>query len=110
MTVAPVGALVVHVDSGRVAIVGHPVRLQLQQDVDDDSAREEPVEPRRVELVDEVVEPDWPSALQSRQQVDDAQRREGIVGLGKDGRSERRVREARRRRTEAERPGRRRTR
>ena len=68
-------------DAGAVAIVGHPVRLELERDVGDDRDREQPVEIGRVEPVDDVGESDRRAALEPGQQVDDADGRERVARL-----------------------------
>ena len=88
MSVGPYGPSSSSDDAGRVPVVGHPVRLELEQHVDDDRAAEQPVEVGRVELVDEVVEADRAAALEPGDEVDDAERRERVAGLGDDRRAE----------------------
>ena len=80
VTVGPAGA-VDELDPGRVAVVGHPVRLELEDDVGDDRDREQPVEMGRVEPVGDVGEADRSAALDPGQQVDHPQCRERVAGL-----------------------------
>src|SRR6478735_4314048 len=47
---------VLELDPGGVAVVGHPVRLELEDDVGDDRDGEQPVEMGRVEPVGDVGE------------------------------------------------------
>jgi hypothetical protein len=72
-------------DSGGVPIVGHPVRLQLQDGGLDHRALEDPVEVAGVQLGNEVRDADGDAALDSGHQIDDPQGGEGIAGLGDDG-------------------------
>ena len=72
-------------DPRAVAVVGHPVRLELERDVGDDRDREQPVEVGRVEPVDDVGQTDRRPALEAGEQVDDPDRGERVAGLG-DGR------------------------
>ena len=83
-----------------VAVVGHPVRLELEHDVRDDRGREEPVEVRRVQAVGDVGQPDRSSTLDAGEEVDHPDGRERIAGLGDGRRRERRVGQALRRRAE----------
>ena len=72
-------------DPRAVAVVGHPVRLELERHVGDDRGREEPVEVRGVQPVGDVGHADRAAALETRHEIDDAQARERIPCLA-DGR------------------------
>ena len=61
-------------DAGAVAVVGHPVRPELEDDVGHDRDGEQPVEVGRVEPIGDVGEPERPAALEPGKQVDDAER------------------------------------
>ena len=92
---APYGA-VVERRSPSVAVVGHPVRLELEDRVGDDAVGEEPVEVGRVQPIDDVGDPDRPAALESGEQADDPGGRERVAGFGDRRRAEVRLGQARR--------------
>ena len=72
-------------DPRAVAVVGHPVGLQLEGDGGHDRDGEQPVEVGRIQAIDDVGEPDRRAALEPSQQVDDPHGRERIARFG-DGR------------------------
>ena len=62
---------VVDLDPRAVAVVGHPVGLELERHIGHDRHREQPVEIRRVQPVGDVGQADRPAALEPGDQVDD---------------------------------------
>ncbi len=87
-------------DPGAVAVVGHPVGLELERDVGDDRRAEQPVEVRGVEPIGDVGDPDRPPALEPGQQVDHPDGRERVAGLGDRRRVDDRIRQSGRRRAQ----------
>jgi len=81
-------------DARAVPVVGEPVRLEGNRDVDHDGGREDPVEVGRVQPIDDVGDPGRPAALDPGEQVDHPEGREGIVRFGDDRRREVHVRQA----------------
>jgi hypothetical protein len=73
-------------DPRRVAVIAHPVRLELEGDVRDDRGREDPVEVICVEPVDDVGDPDRPATLDAGKKRDDSQPAERVADLRERGR------------------------
>ena len=71
-------------DSGRVAVVGHPVGLQLEQRIRDDALAEQPIQVRGIEPVHDRGQRDRAAPPQPRDEVDHAQDRERIAGFSDD--------------------------
>jgi hypothetical protein len=78
--VGPCGPILEH-DAGAVAVVGHPVRLELDGHRHDGLGREQPIEVRGVEPVGDVGDADRPATLDPREETDHPDGRERIAGL-----------------------------
>src|SRR5262249_8075991 len=88
------GEAVGELDAVAVAVVRHPVGLQLDDRPDHHGTRERPVDVLAVELVDDVADADGDAQRDAREQMNDAQLPERISHLGQDGRLDVRVGQA----------------
>ena len=89
------GRAVLEDDARAVAVVGHPVRLELDDDVGDDRDGEQPVEVGRVEPVGDVGEPLRAAALEPGERGRSTRSgRERVAALGDGRRRDGRVRQA----------------
>ena len=81
-------------DPRAVAVIGHPVRLELDDDVRDGLDRKQPVAVCGIEPIRDVGQPNRHAALEPGKQVDHPQRGEGIATLGDGRRLDVRIRQA----------------
>jgi hypothetical protein len=91
-------------DARAIAVVGHPIRLELEDGVGHDRRGEGPVEVTRVQAGHDIVDPERNAALHPGEEVEDPHGRERVAGLGDGRRLEGRVRQTGGRGSEEEQP------